>query len=102
MKYILVFQWSLRNSIDYKEIHHLEDLIEANIVKGSEVDGHDIGSGEMNIFIATNEPVQAFDSIKLVLEQHDKWTGVRAAFRETGGEIYTILWPKDLRTFDVA
>ena len=45
----------------------------------SEVDGHDAGSGEMNIFISTDHPFQVFDWLKGPLVAHDLFADVRVA-----------------------
>ena len=77
-----------------------EELVE-NLSEASDVDGHDAGSGEVNIFIRTNEPNDAFEEVKHLLEERTFWAGARVAYREVAGSEYTILWPKDLAEFRV-
>lgn len=67
----------------------------------SEVDGHDAGSGEMNIFIRTDDPKKTFGEIKKALATRDMWKDVRVAYREKSKSEYTILWPTNLKSFKV-
>lgn len=68
---------------------------------GSEVDGHDAGSGEVNIFIHTNAPARVFDALKSMLADSGLLTSARVAFREQSKGEYTVLWPEGLETFKV-
>jgi hypothetical protein len=79
----------------------LEDSLTDALSDDSEVDGHDAGSGEVNIFISTSRPVEVFQEIRSVLQQHDLLASARAAFREESGDDYTILWPEGLDSFNV-
>jgi len=80
--------------------------IENSLIEGlsnnSEVDGHDMGSGQANIFIRTDNPASAFESIRKILEDCDAWPNVRVAYREVERSEYTILWPKYLREFKIS
>ena len=66
------------------------------------MDGHDFGAGEMNIFVQTDRPVEAFQHAMAALASHPQRDEVRAAYREVDGERFVILWPKGLETFTVA
>lgn len=79
----------------------IEDLLTDNLSENSDVDGHDAGSGEVNIFIHTNDPRFAFDEVKAILGTRDFWVDARVAYREIEGNEYTVLWPKDLADFNV-
>ena len=62
MEYMLVLQWP--SSSTAKELDLLisrEDQIREDIGDHGNVDGHDIGSGEMNIFIFTEDPKATFE-----------------------------------------
>ena len=56
----------------------------------------------MNILIFTDDPAKAFAEAKTVLDTHALGKNVRAAYCEIDESEYQILWPKDLRDFDVA
>jgi hypothetical protein len=101
MKYQLVLQWP-SSSIDYDTMVEVEELLIAQLSDDSEVDGHDAGAGEVNIFIRTNSPERVFDSIKALLATQGLLDGARAAFRLSDGETYTVLWPAGLKNFKVA
>jgi hypothetical protein len=68
MKYVLVLQWPARSVADYDQLVSIEDKLLA--IRGDAVvDGHDIGSGEMNLFITTDRPVVTFDDVRLCLAE---------------------------------
>ena len=73
-------------------------LIEV-LPEGSEVDGHDAGSGEVNIFINTNGPARVFSALKPILAASNILASARVAFREQPKSEYTVLWPEGLETF---
>lgn len=74
----------------------IEDTLVENLTTANDVDGHDAGSGEVNIFIRTDDPKRAFNEVKAILGTCDFWVDARVAYREVAGGDYTILWPKDL------
>ncbi len=101
MKYQLVIQLPDELYDDIDAIADMEDKMDESFVD-AEVDGHDIGSGEINIFIHTNNPVATFKVVKNVLENEAiNFKYVKIAYREISGEDYIILWPKDLTKFKV-
>jgi len=101
MKYQLVLQWPASSIKDYDAIIEIENALGENLSAANDVDGHDAGSGEVNIFIRTDEPKRAFNEVKAVLGTRDFWVDARVAYREVAGREYTILWPKDLSQFKV-
>jgi hypothetical protein len=100
VKYVLTLQWPASSIEDYDDLIELEDMLIENLT--GEVDGHDAGSGEMNIFIRTDSPRTTFEDAKSILGETSLWPNVRIAYRDIEGAEYTILWPKDLKSFDVA
>jgi len=98
-KYQLVLQFPLKNG-DQKELDALL-AVEENIESVSdsfEVDGNDFGSGEMNIFILTDDPEASLRTVRPKLKGIDGWA---AAFRALDSETFTILWPPDKGAFEV-
>ena len=67
MKYQLALQWPAASLGDYDRMIAIETLIEDSLAGDGEVDGHDAGSGEVNIFVRTDAPERAFDRIRPVL-----------------------------------
>jgi len=66
------------------------------------VDGHDIGSDEMNIFILTDDPLAAFKLVQQTDEATRPEGKMRAAYRSVDEEDFVCLWPPDLRDFSIA
>lgn len=102
MKYQLVLQWPASSIKDYDTLVEIEDLLIDSLIDGSEVDGHDAGTGEMNIFIHTDDPENTFNIIKSLISVYKNWVDVRAAYRELGSSGYTVLWPKDSGEFKIS
>jgi hypothetical protein len=102
MKYQLVLQWPASSTQDYDRLIEIEDLLIEKLSESNDVDGHDGGAGEMNIFIHTNDPVAAFEEVKSALVGTDVWFCIRVAYRELNNSEYTSLWPKGLGDFKVA
>ena len=102
MKYQLVLQWPASSIKDYDTLIEIEDVLTEKLNDGSDVDGHDAGSGEMNIFIHTNDPETTFKAIKATIGTRDFWVDARVAYRELVGSAYTVIWPKDLYEFKIA
>jgi hypothetical protein len=106
LRYQLVVQFPSEDDRDVEALHRLTDLeerIDAVLPDESNdmVDGHDMGSGEINIFIFTNTPGETFRRIRPLLGEHGPRAEYRAAYREVRGDSYTILWPEDLTEFEV-
>lgn len=79
----------------------IEDALISRVSDVALVDGHDAGSREMNIFLLTDNPIQAFQEVKKVLESIHASDTLRAAFRELTGDDYKIVWPPGLASFSV-
>lgn len=80
----------------------VENVLVEKLSAANDVDGHDAGSGEVNIFIRTDDPKRAFNEVKAILGTRDFWIDARVAYREVAGSEYAILWPKGLTEFKVA
>ena len=97
MSYQLVLQFRGDSLEDLDATVALEDeLIEA-LGDEADVDGHDVGSGETNIFIFTSDPAATFHRVRPVLERGGQLQAVTAAYREVERERYTVIWPKGSR-----
>ena len=79
----------------------LEYFLTKQLTELAKVDGHDIGSGEINIFIFTDIPLEVFSVINIILLPRYKKI-LRAAYRESTGKEYVILWPPNLKYFQIA
>ena len=94
MNYQLVLQFRGDSLEDLDATVALEDELIEELGELADVDGHDVGSGETNIFILTTEPVKTFQRIKPVLERRKQLQAVTAAYRHVDGEQYDVIWPK--------
>lgn len=102
MKYQLVIQFLGKTEDDFEHLIDLEDELDEKLTGATEVDGHDFGSGEMNIFILTDDPTNAFRQVKSLLTgRHYGLSNMKAAYRDIETESYTILWPDHLTEFGV-
>jgi hypothetical protein len=101
MMYQLTLQWTPSSTMNYETLLEIENLLTASLPRQSEVDGHDVGPAEMNIFILTKDPLLSFDEVRATLEGLVSWKDVRAAYREVSGDQYTVLWPKHLAEFRI-
>jgi len=94
MKYQLVFQFRGDSLEDFDEIIALEEELIEKLGDSADVDGHDMGSGEMNIFIFTSDPARTFFEARPVLERAGTLQSITAAYRPVRGEEYTVIWPE--------
>ena len=92
--YQLVLQFTANTISDYDALVALEQQLSAAL-EGSEVDGHDMGSGEANIFILTSDPQKAFHQMVPVLEHTGQMPALIAAYRRTDEDRYYVLWPEN-------
>ncbi len=101
MKYQLVLQWPASSMSDFDRLVRIEnELIEK--LRGCEVDGHDMGSGESNIFVHTNDPVATFAAARGVISAMGSEDHLRAGYRKFQGESFRVLWPDGIVEFRVS
>lgn len=93
MQYQLILQFR-GDSIDaYDAMIALEDDLVTALGDSADVDGHDVGSNETNIFIITSNPADAFAIVRPVLQRAGHLNTLTAAYREIDGERYVKIWP---------
>lgn len=102
MKFQLVLQFAAAEKSVFDELVALEEVLVEELPPTCEVDGHDFGSGEFNIFILTDKPKETFDAALTVVNKSAFWDELKAAYREQGKDDYVILWPAHLERFRVA
>lgn len=91
MKYELHLQWK---NLRFDNLIEIEDRLIEGLSSKAEVSGHEIGRDEADIFISTDDPQSTFGEAKTILVSLGRWEGVRAAFRQTSEDEYTVLWPQ--------
>ena len=99
MRYQLVLQLP-EDIMGYEEFIEIENSMITALQGKANVDGHDMGAGEINFFVLTDDPEEVFKKIMELLNKETKKM-LKAAYRETESEKYVILWPKTLREFCV-
>lgn len=102
MQYQLVLRFNGDSIVNYDAMVALETELIQGLGDTAEVDGHDIGAGETNIFIFTSEPENTFRLAKEVLERSQLLGAVTAAYRAVAGQTFTVLWPAHRQDFSVA
>lgn len=106
MLHQLVLQLPSSALADYDEMIALEEAIEElleNVNDDSNIDGHDAGSNEMNIFIHGKNAESTFSKLHSLLEAHQKH--LKAAYRifysRDDVSDWIILYPPGLSKFSV-
>jgi hypothetical protein len=97
MRYQLVLQFRGDSLEDLDATVALEHELIEQLGESADVDGHDVGSGETNIFIFTSDPAATFSRARPVLERRQQLKSVTAAYRDAEGERYTVIWPEGSR-----
>jgi hypothetical protein len=98
MNYQLVLQFRGDSLGDYDKMIALEDALTEALQGLAIVDGHDVGSGETNIFIYTSNPLETFSHAKPIFIDTNTLASMTAAYRlETAAE-YTVIWPQGSTT----
>ncbi len=100
MAFWLVLQFPAASTEDYDAVVALEDELIEGLDDGSEVDGHDVGGGTMNVFIVTEDPRATFAAAKAIVDPSPLAAGMKAAFRDEDGDDFTPLWPEGLEHFE--
>ena len=102
MEYLLVLQLPASSSLSaYDLLISLEESIREGIEDFAAVRGHDIGSGEMNIFLFTEKPKLALERIKVMPSGANHMSNMKVGCREVGEVEYTPLYPEGLQQFAV-
>jgi hypothetical protein len=102
MKYQLVLQLSVSSTEDYDRLLSIEEMIENGLGDVGVVDGHDIGSGQMNVFIHTNSPELAFKKAHALLVGRKDLQDLKAGYRHFEQKEYVPIHPAGLTHFSVA
>ena len=100
MKYVLVAQFP-ELAMSYDKVIDLEEVLINELEGIAEIDGHDIGSGEINYFIFTNDVTEVCEKILLLLTDELKGE-VKVAYRDAEGNDYSVIYPRDHASFQVS
>jgi len=98
----LVVQFPDEGFEDFDSVIAFDDALERALGEDSEVDGHDIGLGEVNYFVLTRHPGTALSSILDAFGDALSERAARIGVRMFTAEAYDCLWPVgDTRPFVV-
>jgi hypothetical protein len=100
-KYQLVLQFEAQSLEDYDRLVAFENQLIDQLDTLANVDGHDFGQGEFNIFILTDDPQVTFEKASQFLKTQNVPNSMRSAYREMAGDDYVVLWPQNLTEFSV-
>ena len=93
MVYQLVLQFAPWGDRSFDDLIALEDRLEAIGDLEAEVDGHDLGAGEANIFLSTSDPLRTVTHCLPAIGAEGLLPLLAAAFRRDGQEQYRRIWP---------
>ena len=99
----LVLQFDCESLEAFDAIVQIEEELISLLGESADIDGHDFGSEEANIFIHTLDPTESFRRCHTFLaSKNPSGTSYRAAYRSLSGSEYTVLYPESSFKFKVA
>jgi len=93
MDYQLVIKFWRKSLRDEGFLATIESELQAVLGESATLDGYDVSTDEINLFVITQDPRHSFRRLKPVLESRCSLQGVSAASRLAGGAHFTSLWP---------
>jgi hypothetical protein len=102
MQYQLVIQFKANSLDDFDSLIRFEDELRSRIGDSAEVDGHDFGSGELNIFVVTDHPESTFQDVQKASASPITRQSMAVAYRKLTEQGFSILWPPNLKDFRVS
>lgn len=93
MDYQLVIKFWRKSLADEAFLSTIEAELQQAVGDGAVLDGYDVSRNEINLFMVTSDPKQAFRRARGVLEGMGIEKGVSSAYRLVGGARFTSLWP---------
>lgn len=100
-QYQLVLQWRGEYQPPFDKLVELEEALIAGLGEFGDVDGHDMGSNESNIFVMTDVPQSCFERCLLILHGTEYRHGLAAGFSSDEDDDYVALWPAGSTVFSV-
>ncbi len=98
----IVFQWPAESMKDLDRIVAIENKIRRDLGSIGSVDGHDIGAGEMNVFIYTDDPNAVLEKAMSLLKGEVDMEDLMVGFRKFDEDDYRPMYPPGLEFFRVA
>ena len=82
-----------RPALDNAGVFALEASLAQTLADSAEMDGHNAGTSDIDVFIITSDPASTFRRCKPVLEPLQLLDRVVAAHRFVGGLRFKVIWP---------
>jgi hypothetical protein len=101
-QYQLAVQVKSDRSVDFDWLVQWENDLAAQLAPSADVDCHDFGSGEFNIFILTSDPTASFRKVQEFVAIHPLPNTMAAAYRQIDSDEYIVLWPPYSAGFSIA
>ena len=93
MRHVVVFQFNEESIDSFDHLVALEEDLAERVDEVGDLDGHDMGVGEVNIFFFSDKPQLVFAEARSFLEREGLLAAVRVACRPVDEDKYTWLWP---------
>jgi hypothetical protein len=87
---------------DFDRLVAFETTLFRRLPPLGEVDGHDCGKEEFNIFVFTDRPVETFESAEVLRRKEVPDCNPIVAYRKVRGEVYTVLSPAGHQGFKIS
>ena len=97
----LVLQFDLSAPDDFDAVLAVEEQLTEALEGMAEVEGHNVGTRLMHVFIWCDEADETFTSVRDVVDT-EMLDHARAGWRHADDETFTPLWPPGLERFDVS
>ncbi len=94
MEFVLVLQFPEKTPELLPALEELTELLSDALGESGEFDSQEVGRGQINLFIATDNPTDAFGKVKGVLKKRGLLPATIAAFRDAEDDDYTVIWPE--------
>jgi len=93
MEYQLVIKFWRKSLADEAFLTAIEGKLKEVLGDAVELEGYDVSSKEINLFMLASDPRHSFRRAKDILEEWGVLNGMSAAFRVVGGTHFTSIWP---------
>ena len=93
MQYQLVLRFRKASFGNPEDIDTLERALADALGDTAQLDGHDTGARDIDLFISSTDPASTFRRSKPALQNLLVLDRVIAAYRLEGGARFTVVWP---------
>jgi hypothetical protein len=93
MQYQLIYRFRKAALESPDDVQALERELAESLGDKAQLDGHDTGPRDIDLFLGTTDPGSAFRRSKPALERLALLDKVTVAHRLEGGAKFTVIWP---------